>query len=210
MTERKDEILAAAIAIADERGLEAVSMRSVADRVGVTPMALYPYVGSKTALLDAMYGRIVSEYVPAVPATADWRERMRSLATAARSLAKQRPWVVSLMLSRPSVVLDAVRVTDALYQALLDAGVPDADVPRMERLLSTFFLGYSASESGGRFGAASENLRGSRGQLPEGRLPGHARLAPWLDQVPDWDAEFEADLQDLEQLILAKARPRPS
>ena len=210
MAERKDEILAAAIAIADERGLEAVSMRSVADRVGVTAMALYPHVGSKTALLDAMYGRILSEYVPAMPTTADWRERMRSLAAAARSLAKQRPWVVTLMLSRPSVVLDAVRVTDALYQALLDAGVPDADVPRMERLLSTFFLGYSASESGGRFGAATENPRGSRGQLPEGRLPGHARLAPWLDQVPDWDAEFDADLHDLEALILAKARRRQS
>ncbi len=205
MAERKDEILAAAIAIADERGLEAVSMRSVADRVGVTPMALYPYVGSKTALLDAMYGRIVNEYVPDLAAAADWRERMRSLATAARSLAKQRPWVVSLMLSRPSVVLDAVRVTDALYQALLDAGVPDADVPRIERLLSTFFLGYSASESGGRFGARTQNPRGSRGQLPEGRLPGHARLAPWLDQAPDWDAEFDADLRDLEALILAKA-----
>jgi hypothetical protein len=54
MSDRKQEILNAAVAIADELGLEAVSMRSVADRVGVTPMALYPHVGSKGALLDAM------------------------------------------------------------------------------------------------------------------------------------------------------------
>ena len=59
MSGRREEILDAALELADERGLAAVSMRAVADRVGVTPMALYPHVGSKAALLDGMVGRLL-------------------------------------------------------------------------------------------------------------------------------------------------------
>jgi AcrR family transcriptional regulator len=204
MAERKDEILGAAIAIADEQGLDAVSMRSVAERVGVTPMALYPHVGSKTALLDAMYGRIVGELLPGGLAGDTWQERLRNLAHLARNAFRQRPWVVSLMFARPSVNLDGLRGTDAIYAALLEAGVPEADVPRLERLTSTFFLGYVASEAGGRFGEAATAGRAARAELIAD-LPAHARLVPWLKQVPDWDAEYDADLTDLERLITSLA-----
>jgi AcrR family transcriptional regulator len=207
MTDRKDEILDAAIAIADEHGLDAVSMRSVAQRVGVTPMALYPHIGSKTALLDAMYGRIVSELLPRLSTGESWQERLRDVAHAARGLVLRRPWAVTLMFARPSVTLDAVRVTDALYQGLLEAGVPDADVPRMERLVSTFFLGYIASETGGRFSAGTAADRAARAELPLTEFPARARLEPWLVVAPDWTAEFDADLDDLAELIKTKARP---
>jgi hypothetical protein len=63
--------------------------------------------------------------------------------------------------------------------------------------VSTFVIGYAASEVGGRF--ETRNPRGSRGE----ELPGHARLRPWLDREVDWEAEFEADLDDLERLIQA-------
>jgi AcrR family transcriptional regulator len=204
--DRRDAILDAAVALADEHGLAAVSMRSVAARVGLTPMALYPHIGSKAALLDGMMGRILGELLPTSAAEADWRERLTDLAHAARRLTKQRPWAATLLLSRPSVAPDSVRVVDGIYQALLEAGVPDAEVPRLERLVSTFVLGYGASETGGRFDAGTLDQRARRGQLPEGDLPAHARLAPWLDARPDWDAEFDADLADLQQLIEAKVR----
>jgi AcrR family transcriptional regulator len=202
----KDAILDAAIQLADERGLEAVSMRSVAGRVGVTPMALYPYVGSKATLLDGMMGRLLGELLPVLDPDAGWRERLRGLAYAARSLSKRHPWVARLQLLRPAIEPDAVRVVDAIYQALLEAGVPEADVPRMERMISTFIIGFGASEAEGRFGPGSLDPRGRRGQLPEGHLPGHYRLARMLDQKVDWDAEFEADLADLERLVIARAQ----
>jgi AcrR family transcriptional regulator len=204
--ERREAILDAAIAIADESGLDAVSMRTVADRVGVTPMALYPHVGSKGALLDAMQGRILGELLPVTTGGQTGQEQLNTLARAARRLARRHPWAGTLMFSRPSVAPDAVRVTDAIYQALLSAGVPEDEVPRLERLLSTFILGYALSETGGRFGPGEPNPRSRRGQLPDGTLPGHARLAKWLDQSADWDEEFEADLADLADLIEAKAR----
>jgi len=203
---RKEEILDAAVALADLHGLDAVSMRAVADQVGVTPMALYPHIGSKAELLDAMQGRVLGELLP-LEAAAGWRDQLRRLAHASRALARRHPWVGGLMFSRPSVAPDAVRVTDAIYQALLDAGVPAADVPRLERMLSTFVLGYALSETGGRFGPGAQDPRGTRGQLPDGALPGHTRLTRWLSEPADWDEEFAADLADLELLIEALARP---
>jgi AcrR family transcriptional regulator len=208
MPDRRQEILDAALALADEKGLDAVSMRAVAERTGVTPMALYPHVSSKAALLDGMLGRLLADLLPPVAAAAesqDWRQRLRTIAHLARGLAHRHPWAAMLIFSRPSVAPDAVRVVDQIYAALIDAGVPDADVARVERLVSTFVIGYGASETGGRFSTGTLNPRGRRAQLAAGELPAHHALATWLDTPVDWDAEFETDLDDLVRLVEAIA-----
>jgi AcrR family transcriptional regulator len=201
MPDRKQSILDAALAIADEQGLAAVSMRAVAERAGLTAMALYPYVGSKAELLDEMVGRLLTELLPDAAPGQDWRQRIGALGRAARLLTHRHPWAASLLFSRPSVAPDAARVVDLLYQALLDAGVPAAQVPRLERLVSTFVIGYAASEVGGRFDSAEQNPRAPRTRLPDGTLPAHQALARWLAAPVDWDAEFEAGLDDLRRLI---------
>lgn len=210
MSAKREEILDAALAIADERGLDGVSMRAVARAVGLTPMALYPHVKDKAGLLDAMLGRLlglVHQEVPAIAGEADWRDRLRVFARTARQLSGGHPWVTSLLFSRPAVTPDATATVDLLYGALLDAGVPPAQVPRLERLVTTFVLGWIASESGGRFGPGELDPRGRRGQLPEGALPGHAALAAWLDEPVDWEAEFEADVTDLIRVVESSADP---
>jgi AcrR family transcriptional regulator len=204
MKDRRQEILTAALEIADESGLDAVSMRAVAQRIGVTAMALYPHVSSKDDLLDGLVGRVLAELPPPDP-TAAWTERLDQIATAARDLARQHAAAMPLIFSRPAVTEDAVRVVDIIYQALLDAGVPPAQVPRMERLVTTFVLGYAVSEAGGRFGAGNDNPRGRRGRVPSGDMPAHGELARWLDEPVDWDAEFAADVADLAGLIRAVA-----
>jgi AcrR family transcriptional regulator len=203
---RRQEILDAALAIADERGLAAVTMRAVAERVGVTSMALYPHVGDKDGLLDGMLDRLLGQ-LPLDSATGDWEQRLGTLARAMRALAKQHPEATSLLFTRPTVTPDAVRVVDAIYTALLDAGVPPAHVPRIERMASTLILGYAVSEASGRFSAGTPNPRARRGHLSTGDLPGHHALAESLDQDVDWDAEFEADLADITTVIRGYARP---
>ncbi|GAA4607266.1 TetR/AcrR family transcriptional regulator C-terminal domain-containing protein [Actinoallomurus liliacearum] len=192
----------AALAIADEHGLEAVSMRAVAERVGVTPMALYRHVSGKAALLDAVVGRLLAAFLP--PDAGEdqgWEERLGALAHACRNATQRHPWAAQLLFSRPAVTPDAVRAVDVIYTALIEAGVPDRDVPRLERLISTFVIGFAASEASGRFAPGTLDPRSRRGRLPEGDLPGHHRLAPWLDLPVDLTTEFEADLDDIVRLI---------
>ena len=203
MPDRKQEIVTAALAIADEKGLAGVTMRAVAQRVGVTPMALYSHVAGKEGLLDLMLGQLLGE-IP-LPASGAWEARLTAIAVAARNMAKRHPGAAALAFSRPSVTPDAVRVVDAVYLALLDAGVPPPDVPRVERMVSTLVLGYAASEVNGRFSPGTLRARERRSQLPEGQLPGHELVFDWLEKT-DWDAEFEADLRDLKQLIQALAQ----
>lgn len=197
----REAILDAALDLADERGLSAVSMRAVAQRVGVTAMALYPYVGSKEALLDGLVDRLLASVLPDTVGDGDWRERLRQGGQAARALARRHPSTYPLLLSRPAVTPDAVRVVDWIYSLLLEAGVPPREVPRLERLLSTFVLGYATSEVNGRFSEGTLNPRARRAQLPADQVPAHRRLAKWLDDPVDWDAEFEADMDDLIRLI---------
>jgi AcrR family transcriptional regulator len=197
----REAILDAALDLADERGLDAVSMRAVAQRVGVTAMALYPYIGNKEALLDGLVDRLLASLLPVDGGTGDWRDRLRRSGRAVRALARRHPSAYPLLLARPAVTPDAVRVVDWIYSLLLEAGVPPRDVPRLERLLSTFVLGYATSEVNGRFSVGTLNPRARRAQFPADEVPAHRRLAKWLDDPVDWDAEFEADVDDLIGLV---------
>jgi AcrR family transcriptional regulator len=196
--DKRQQILDAALAIADGQGLDAVTMRAVAARVGVTAMALYPHVRSKEDLLDGLVGRLLAELSLPDPAK-PWPDRLREIARSARETAHRHPAVMPLLFARPAVTPDAVRVVDAIYQALLDAGVPDDEIARVERLVSTFVLGYAISEASGRFSVGDPRER--RALLTSADLPAHRRLAPKLEAVTSWEAEFETALDDLTGLI---------
>jgi AcrR family transcriptional regulator len=201
VNDRRRQILDAALAIADAEGLEAVSMRTVAARVGVSPMALYPHVGGKAELLDGLVGRLLEELVtlasPPEPGSGLGRAGLRALAYGARALARAHPSTFALLLARPSVSPEAARSVDAVYQGLLDAGVPPAHVPRLERMISTFVLGFALSEVSGRFAVDDPHLRARRGSA----LPGHVAVGVEHLTPVDWDSEFEADLRDLESIV---------
>lgn len=199
-TGRRDEIVDAAMTLAREKGLGAVSMRAVAGRLELTPMALYGYFRGKDDLLDAIVGRLLG-LLPEPDPGAPPLERLSLLAGGVRVLAKEHPAVVTLLFTRPSVTEDAVVAVDRIYQALLDAGVPDAHVARLERLLTTFVLGFVISETQGRFSDGHRDLRSRRALLGPEELPAHHRLGPLLDPRVDWDTEFDTDLADLVAVI---------
>jgi AcrR family transcriptional regulator len=209
MTDTQRKIYATALELADEGGLAAVSMRKVAQRLGMSHMSLYPHITSKQALLDGMLDLLLGEHYSLLgqqQARAGWWPRLVAIGQGVRALARRHPNAFPLLLARPSVTPDALRATDALFQVLLDAGVPGAQVPRLERLVATFMLGFAASEVSGRFGPGTLTQRARRAQLSPEEIPAHYRLAEHLDQDTDWDAEFDADLKDLRTLIEAVAR----
>ena len=205
MTDRRDEILDAALAIADDKGMGAVTMRAVAARIGVTAMALYPHVQSKDDLLEGLLGRLLAEISVPDPAK-PWQDRGREFARSARAAAHRHPAVLPLAFTRPGVTREVAVVVDAVYQLLLDAGVAPEQVARVERMLSTFVVGYALSETGGRFAA---NERARLAMDPAAGFPAIARLAPLLDTPWSRDEEFEADLDDLIVLIESIAVPSP-
>jgi AcrR family transcriptional regulator len=145
-------VLDATLSLAEESGLEAVSMRAVASRLGVTPMALYHHVRDKEDLLDALIERLLGE-LPLPDPSLPWPDRLRALAASLRETAARHPDAFPMLLLRPATTPAALRAREAVYAALGDAGVPDTLVPRVERLLSTFMIGFAASEAGGRFAA---------------------------------------------------------
>jgi AcrR family transcriptional regulator len=176
-------------------------MRALATRLGVTPMALYPHIGGKDGLLDGLVDRMLAELLPAATQPGEPHERLHGIGRAALALARRHPSAYALLLSRPSVTPDAVRLVDAIYTALLDLGVPPEQVPRVERLVTTFGLGFATSEVNGRFATGTLNPRARRAQFAPDELPGHTALAAFLDGPSDPDDEYDQDLEDLLFLI---------
>jgi AcrR family transcriptional regulator len=147
----RDAVLTAALRLADDQGLEAVTMPAVARSLDVTPMALYRHVDDKNALLDGLVERLLTEYPRLVADAGRWDERLVTMAAGVREIARRHPAVFPLLLSRPAATLAARVVRDAVQSALREAGLPETEVARAERLISTAVLGFAASEVAGRF-----------------------------------------------------------
>ncbi len=149
MDDRRRLILDQALALVDERGLAAMSMRAVAERVGLTSMALYPYVGGKDALLDGLVDLLRLELDTSYgvePAELGWRERLRALGRAVRAVAHEHPGAFPLLLTRPAAGAATSWLTAALRHVLHDAGVTAADVPRLARMICALLLGQATGE----------------------------------------------------------------
>ena len=144
------QVLAEALAIADEQGLDSVTMAGLAERLGVTPMALYRHVANKADLLDGVVELLLTEFPPP-PSELPWPGRLSALAANIRTSARRHPSVFPLLLQRPATTVEARRTREAVYVALAEAGVPEDRTGQVERLVSTAILGFAVSEVAGRF-----------------------------------------------------------
>jgi AcrR family transcriptional regulator len=109
----REQIVRAAIKIADAEGAPAATMRRVAAALGSsTPMSLYRYVGSKDGLVDLMLDAACGEVtVPDAP-TGDWRADLRELARQSWAMTQRHPWYAELVHTRPPVGPNALRLID--------------------------------------------------------------------------------------------------
>jgi len=96
-----DEVVVAAVALADAEGLDAVTMRGVADRLGVAAMTLYTYVPGKAELLDLMLDAVYADMARGDPAGPGWRARLAAVAADNRRLFDEHPWAAAVTTSRP-------------------------------------------------------------------------------------------------------------
>ena len=141
-------VLDAAIELADEAGLESVSLRRVAERLGVTPMALYRYVRSKDDLLDGMADELYAELDLSGEAE-DWWEALARLARSTRAVVLAHPWSVPLF-SRPLAGPHALALGDALEEALRRAGFSRAETNELHDQLTGMVFALVAPELHGK------------------------------------------------------------
>ncbi|WP_327092226.1 TetR/AcrR family transcriptional regulator C-terminal domain-containing protein [Nonomuraea sp. NBC_01738] len=113
----RERIVAAAIELADEGGLEAVSLRKVAARLDTGPMRLYGFISTKEELFDLMVDEVHAEILPA-ERPGDWREALRGHAHRTRQAALRHEWLADLLGGRPSLGPNALAVTEGTLAAL--------------------------------------------------------------------------------------------
>ena len=109
----RERVLAAAVALADARGVEALSMRNLAQELAVVPMALYKHVASKDELLDGMVDLVVAEIDPPAGGT-DWRTAMRRRILSARGALLRHPWASRVIESRTDPTPAVVAYMDSM------------------------------------------------------------------------------------------------
>ncbi|HEX2212450.1 MAG TPA: TetR/AcrR family transcriptional regulator [Mycobacterium sp.] len=136
-----DEVVDAAITIADTAGLGALTMRAVATRLGIATMATYTYVPGKAELLDLMLDTVYAQMPRSDLAGMPWRERVSMIAAENRDMLEQHPWVASLATTRPPLGPGMMAKYDHELGAFDGLGLSDLE---MDAAL-TYVLGFVAS-----------------------------------------------------------------
>lgn len=141
-TVTRDRVLAAAVALADTQGIDALTMRELGQSLGISAMALYNHIANKDDLLDALVDRVVAEIELAPPGTA-WRAAMRHRAYAAHAVLVRHPWACPLLMSRMNVGPAMIRYIDWTLGCLLGAGFTHEQADRTWNALDSFIYGFT-------------------------------------------------------------------
>ena len=142
----RQRIVAAAVGLADEDGLDALTMRRLANRLGVEAMSLYHHVPNKDALLDGMVDAVFAEIE--VPTDApDWRDAMRGRARSARAALQRHPWAVGLLDARAHPGPATLAHHDAVLGCLRRAGFSVPMAAHAFAVMDSFLYGFAIQEN---------------------------------------------------------------
>lgn len=175
-----DLILAAAIDEADNLGLGALSMRRVAQRLGVGAMTLYSHVPGKAELLDAMIDTVYAEVLDGgdSDSAGGWRAALERVARANWTLYRRHPWILQVAASRPVLGPNLMAKYDQELRAVADTGLDEFDMDAVVTLITGFVQGAAK----GAVDSAGAEQR--TGQTDEQWWSAHA---PYLENVFDAD-----------------------
>lgn len=171
-----EQVIASAIAIADTDGIDAVSMRSVAERLGLTAMSLYGYVPSKGVLVDAMLDRILGERA-ANPATGEhWRDGLHQLAHDTWDIYRRHPWALHVTMTHRPFGPNILAGLEVTLRTVSGLGLAPEDMIQIVNTVDDYVHGALA--------ASLETAEADQGS----GLTGEA----WLEQHGALLAEFAA------------------
>lgn len=183
----RDHVVRAACALADMEGLDAVSMRTVGKRLGVTPMGLYRHVADKKTLLEAMVEQVAGEYdLDSVPGT--WRDALAGLARQQKGLIERHPWLPDLASRFHRMGPATLAYVERLLELFEEAGVPDTSLLETVGLFNGLVTALCVASNAPTQTdpEAGDDLMAL---LESGRYPRFAALAgqPHLDMEREFD-----------------------
>lgn len=136
-------IVAAAIEIADTEGLEAVSIRRLATKLGARPMSLYSHIERKGDLIDLMVDEVMGGSVlPESPPSGDWRDDLRRIAQRTRENIRSHPWMIAAAFRRPFIGPNALRHIDQSLAAVSELPLPPERKRAVLLAVDTYTLGF--------------------------------------------------------------------
>lgn len=165
-----------AIAVADEAGMAALSMRAVGERLGRTAMALYTYVPGKSELVDLMYDRALAELPAGYDLAGGWRPALMRWAQDSWEFYLRHPWMLQVSQARPVLGPNEYRALEALLGVLTATGLDARRVRRAVSALASVVRGTAQTLAESRRAAQATGL--SEEQWWYGRTDALEEVAP--------------------------------
>ena len=141
----RDIVVHEALAVLDEGGYEALTIRRLAERLGVVPMAVYRHVSNKDDLTDALLDLAVSK-VPLPEADIDWRNGLRQLAHAIRDTILQHPGIITPLVTKPALGPSSLQLAEFGFSVMRSAGFDATHTTRSVNSVITYTIGFAALE----------------------------------------------------------------
>ncbi|MQA98256.1 MAG: TetR family transcriptional regulator [Streptosporangiales bacterium] len=208
----QEKVVTAGITVADRDGLEGLTMRAVAEELGISTMALYRYVPGKGELLDLMLERLNGPVGEPAWGPGEWRNAMESMAEGMWRLYLDHPWFLQVNQARPLLGPRSLEGLDIILRAFDELGISDVEKVGMLTAVSHYVGGLAretilqqqaATQSGvtdEEFWSAQEPYLAKA--FSDGRFPHVAALDPHCWETPPIESMrfgLEAMLDGFEQ-----------
>ncbi|MFD5337187.1 TetR/AcrR family transcriptional regulator [Streptomyces hawaiiensis] len=151
----RERVIRTAVAVADEKGAAALTMRAIAEPLGVEAMSLYHHVAGREDILDGMVDAVFGE-IDLPPRDTDWKSALRHRADSARAVLRRHPWAVGLMDSRSQPGPATLRHHDAVIGTLRAGGFSVPMAAHAVSLIDSYLYGFVLQELSLPFTGAAE------------------------------------------------------
>ncbi len=194
----RERVLATAMALADEGGIESLTMRRIGQELGVEAMALYRHVANKEAIVDGIVDLVFSE-IDLPSAEADWKTAMRQRAISVREVLSRHRWAVGLMESRTNPGQSNMRHHDAVIGNLRSARFDMAMAAHAYSVLDSYIYGFAQTQMNLPFESTADIVELSQEMLRAFPVNEYPNLAAFITEHAmqpgyDYANEFEYGL----------------
>jgi len=142
----RERVLLGAVAVADAGGISGLTIRSLAQELGVKPMAVYHYVANKSEILDGIVDVVFAE-IDLPPRDGNWQNEIRQGAASARAALRRHPWALGLLESRETPGPATLRHHDTMIGTLRAAGFSVEMTAHAYALIDSYVYGFALQEA---------------------------------------------------------------